>query len=103
MNAADVIGYTYQADCHCINCTLKAWDEGKFYFKGKPRKGQGTIHLDEGRDENGLPYEAEDSEGNRVHPIFGDEESECVCGDCQEIIMEEATANDSPQAHIRGY
>jgi predicted dehydrogenase len=58
----EVIGYTYEADCHCLDCTRKR-------FGGEPEA---------------VDYTATDNEGNDIHPIFlGDEfETAPVCGDC---------------------
>ena len=53
----DIIGFTYDADIHCIPCTVARF---------------GPIHDD-----------LIDSEGNPVRPVFTwDELSDDVCGDC---------------------
>jgi len=58
-----IIAYTYEADFHCVDCTLSRF---------------GTYaNLDQ----------CEDSEGNSIHPVFStDEVYEPVCGDCLEEI-----------------
>ena len=63
MNSTDIIGYSFEADHHCVACT-----EARF---GAP-----------------VPEDAEDDEGNPVHPIFASEEfeEEPVCGDCFEPL-----------------
>lgn len=67
-----VIGYAYDADLHCVECTEK-------------RFGADALEADA----SGLA-ELTDSEGNPLHPIFlWDEnldESACCCGDCSEAI-----------------
>lgn len=61
----EVVGYTYEADYHCLTCAEK-------------RFGQSVYNLD---------FEAEDHEGNPVHPIFlGSLEGDEHCGDCLEAI-----------------
>lgn len=78
-----VIGYTFEADCHCVDCTLKR-------HESKPFELTDPLKLGEGDDENGLPYAATDREGNAVHPMFStDEASEGgdYCGDCGEQIQ----------------
>jgi hypothetical protein len=77
MNAMDVIGYTYDADVHCIDCTQLAADVG--ILKREPPLVMKT-------DENGIAQDLVDSEGNPVHPIFGDAEQTEVCGDCGEEL-----------------
>lgn len=65
MNATDIIGYSYEADHHCVECAQVRF--------GSP-----------------VPDDAEDEEGNPVHPIFaGDEfEEPPVCGDCGEALFD---------------
>jgi hypothetical protein len=65
MNSYDVVGYSFNADCYCVDCTIEA-------FGGEPDE------------------DTEDSDGNPVHPIFaGDEHEETVCcGDCGAVIAE---------------
>ena len=58
MYSYTVVGYTYEADVHCIECTCKRF---------------------------GIDPESQiDNEGNPVHPIFaGDEfDIDTNCGDC---------------------
>jgi len=66
MNAADVIGYAYEADLHCIACTVAR-------FGHEPTE------------------EDEDSEGNPIHPLFAGDEYQAegeYCGDCHAEIRE---------------
>lgn len=79
MNSADVIGYTYSADVHCITCTQHANDTGTL------RRYPWHPHARPGKDCNGLPLDACDSDGNLIHAVFaGDEGAESEhCGDCR--------------------
>jgi uncharacterized protein YuzB (UPF0349 family) len=63
MKAYDIIGYTYEADIHCTQCS-----EARF-----PSLANG---------------EAEDGEGNPVNPIFAymDDMTNEVCADCKEEL-----------------
>ncbi len=85
---SSVIAYTYEADFHCIDCTLKRAGEHGFCIDStKP-----------GTDENGVPEGAIDSEGNPIYPVFSTDELPCdlseadggyspvVCGDCFAVI-----------------
>lgn len=92
MNAMDVVGYTYEADCHCIGCTKARFDRGGFSLVAAS-KDDDTSKLDE----NDIAYCATDREGNLIHPIFGDEElqlnddnepMDCMCGTCRGTIIE---------------
>lgn len=80
-----VIGYTYEADCHCVECTLKRHEQRPFELSD-------PLGIGEGNDENGLPYAATDHEGNAVHPVFSTDDCGWMdsegqwhadyCGDC---------------------
>jgi hypothetical protein len=66
MKAWEIVGYTYDADVHCVECT-KAADM--------------------------IKEDAVDSEGNTPHPIFADNEcsdlwqcSNCGCKLIEEVI-----------------
>jgi hypothetical protein len=63
----EVIGYTYEADCHCLDCA------GKRFPENDRCELYGT-----------------DREGNEIHPIFFDTEFDSVpvCGDCFEILAD---------------
>lgn len=77
MNAATVVGYSYDADSHCPACTKAAVAKGQLYHPALAEL-----------DENGVPFDTEDSEGNPVHPIFGGGEVECDCRECGATIIE---------------
>ena len=58
-----VVGYTYEADVHCVDCTLERFPN---------------------------PDNAIDNEGNRVHAFFpGDEfDYQATCCECSVVIEE---------------
>jgi hypothetical protein len=91
-----IIAYTYEADAHCIGCTQKRFsDTGKVYGNEND-----IATFKSATDENGIWFEAEDSEGNFVHPLFDIDEwmeldaghveenptQYLACGNCHEII-----------------
>ena len=96
MKSYSVIAYTYEADIHCIACTLKRHKATPFAMNSPLAYGSYGSE----RDEHGLPYAATDCEGNPVHPVFADGISEFyterdedndegnppVCGTCGETI-----------------
>lgn len=62
-----IIGYTYEADVHCVACTVERFGE---------EPGRGWVRED-----------AVDNEGNAVHPVFSwDVEQDEWCGTCGEKI-----------------
>ena len=71
-----VIAYSWEADVHCTACSKIRFpaDQGK-------------------TDENGVPYEAVDREGNTIYPLFDHHEvlEDIFCGTCGDEI---ATAPD---------
>ena len=65
----EVVGYAYDADLHCLDCTEK-----RFGVEGEESFGV-------------YGEETKDSEGNSIHPIFLDSlQGGEVCGDCLEPI-----------------
>jgi hypothetical protein len=77
----EVVGYTYNADTHCVNCTLE------YVCETNPKMADDIgHHMHLGimvADEDGHVFY--DSEGNEVYPIFLDQVNEDdVCGDCGE-------------------
>lgn len=70
----DVIAYTFDADIYCPTCTAMRY----------------------GLNDGGwVPEEAEDSEGNPVHPVFGDAESDTPehCADCRDFLGNDLTGD----------
>lgn len=86
MHASSILGYAFAADIHCPDCTHKAWQNGSL------ARDAAHCYAHKERDENGLPMDLVDHEGNIIHPLFLDavEQTE-HCGDCGEVIytMEE--------------
>jgi len=62
-----IVGYTYEADFHCVSCTLLRFPP----------------------DEDGNRY-GEDIEGNPINPVwsFDDLDGDEVCGDCLERLVD---------------
>lgn len=56
----EVVGQQYDADAHCLNCAESIY-------------GPEVYEID---------FQAEDREGNPVHPIFLGDEGIDFCGDC---------------------
>lgn len=77
----NIVGYTYEADCHCVPCAQKRSNAGGFR-KSHPEARADIV------DAHGLPLTATDNEGNPIHPMFStDEQLEPqLCGDCRERI-----------------
>lgn len=74
-----VIAYTYEAAFHCVACAVARFGASTERFETGDTSGL---------DEHGIPYEATDGEGNKVHPVFSTDEvqnDEC-CDDCFERI-----------------
>lgn len=58
MNAADIVGYAYEADVHCVDCAERAF--------GGP----------------GGPESKSEDPMEEVHPIFAGEDAYEPCGNC---------------------
>lgn len=73
------IGYTYDADTHCLDCTVNRFGDAIDF-----QSDQGAI----------------DSEGNPVHPIFTTDETSPAgqwcgsCGDCFDTPWRDAADDD---------
>ena len=96
IHATDIVAYTYEADYHCIACTIKHFQHSLciHYMQGKP--------CNNCRDSNDVLEEQKDDEGNLVHPVFVSDEWQhlqeeyleeyptqyLACGDCHEVIEE---------------
>lgn len=80
-----VIAYTYEADYHCLDCATKRFGHGE--QAGKLAVASLPIAAVE-FDENWIPYNQEDNEGNPIHPVFSTDDLEnASCGDCHEEIQ----------------
>jgi len=73
-NATDVVGYAYDAALHCVDCTLA------------------HFNIDSASQE--LIDTREDSEGNKIHPVFNGEDARdgvgtisASCDDCGEELV----------------
>lgn len=75
-----IIGYTYEADMHCPDCTARAWAAGRL------KSGLPGAKLDE----HTLPMDMIDREGNTVRPIFITDELAAAehCGDCRAKLID---------------
>ena len=82
--------YTYEADTHCVACTIARWQAGGFKVQAGHPEGAGT-------DENGVPYAAQDNEGNLIHPVFASDEGAVddsgrglgmTCRTCGDVIRD---------------
>ena len=89
-SAWSIDAYTYEADTHCVACTLARWQAGRFSLQSDHPDGTDT-------DEHGVPYAAQDNEGNSVHPVFATDEGAVddsgrnlgmACGTCGGVIRE---------------
>ena len=75
-----IIAYTYEADVHCVGCSIKRFGLTSLECQKIPM----TVDTDQ----NGIPIGASDSEGNTIHPIFStDEQLELHCGDCRARLI----------------
>jgi hypothetical protein len=88
-----VIAYTYEADHHCLDCTVE-----RFQYDKQDWTDWNFTAIDE----NGIYIGQKDKEGNSVHPVFSTDEWQefdsfflaenpiqyLVCGDCHTIIDE---------------
>ena len=77
MKTYDVIGYAYDADSHCLDCTVARFPEADAEFTG-----------------------CEDTEGNGISPIFADgdhDPSGEYCGDCGAELWEPEETIDTDE------
>lgn len=93
-----IIGYTYEADCHCVGCAKERASGTPVGHSVGPnavkhagfKLAASSLNApdSEAIDEHGISIHAEDNEGNRIHPMFStDEQLEPqYCGDCHERI-----------------
>ena len=95
-----IIAYDYEADHHCIECTIERQARGELKPSDHWMEQAGPR-----TDEHGIKYAATDNEGNNIHPVFdtdqwwGEEtiremdDGERIadyldCGDCRTEIAE---------------
>ncbi len=83
-----IVAYTFDADQWCPQCTLERFCDGS----------GDDVEVDE----NGVPFDAEDSEGNPVHPVFSWDEHDLVfggtdpaCRGCVDKAIEQREHDDS--------
>lgn len=85
-----VIGYSYDADVHCVSCTLRYArnEEYQDYFWGEFTDEDISVKNSHGIIDVSKAIELEiirDSEGNAIHPMFDYEEWDgercCECGE----------------------
>lgn len=76
----NIIGYTYEADCHCVGCAKK-----RFMCDINA-----DDYLPSRSDRNYIPFDARDREGNTIHAIFSTDENAPneYCGDCHEKLFQ---------------
>ncbi len=78
-----IIGYTYEADIHCVDCAFNEAVVGSL-------KRQPPLFVDS--DEMGMALDLVDREGNKVRPVYSIDEgaTAAYCGDCFGRLMEKA-------------
>jgi hypothetical protein len=82
---SQIIGYTYEADLHCPDCTNRRFQGAEH---GQPTNPQVPV------DPDGY---ALDREGNQVRPVFA-WDSDCRldhCGDCGAALVDHDCADHS--------
>ena len=93
---ATILSYTYEADDHCVPCTLQRYQSGGF-DKAEP---DDPMYISDGVDQHRVGYDALDYEGNYLHPRFSYDEWQefdpgyiaehpiqyLACGDCRTVI-----------------
>ena len=72
MNATDVVGYAYEADVHCLECTEKRFPKMHDYLRAPET----------------------DREGNEISPIFAGEDAYEDCGQCSD------GQHECPECHV---
>ena len=83
-----VIAYTYAADVHCPQCTRMAVVNRRLTRNHDHPHAIGRV-VSQALDENSVPLDMEDREGNLAKPVFDIDEAAqelTHCGDCQEEL-----------------
>lgn len=75
-----IIGYAFEADTHCPECVLARWKDCADAIRAVSIPEVWHQEMDQ----NGVPLNIRDREGNNVHPIFSTDEGALqeVCGEC---------------------
>lgn len=76
-----IIGYTYTAEVNCRECAYRDYSSGNLKLSGNaPQRC----------DENGIPENLVDREGNSIRPVFITDEdaSNQVCDGCFQTLIE---------------
>ena len=96
-----IIAYTFEADVHCLPCTFQRFGHsGAKGFcvehnsnpasKSRGKSGVYTSYFNGDEvalDENLIPTDQADREGNPIHPVFSTDEHKFThCGDCHEEL-----------------
>jgi hypothetical protein len=81
MHAFTIVAYAYDAAMHCPACTREACTESVL------RRDPTHPYASPRSDQNGIPGDACDREGNIVSPLFSCAvEQEETCDDCLSVI-----------------
>lgn len=98
MKSYEIIGYTYDADVHCIDCAIK-FVQTKYELAPDQMRHSQYVGFVGWKEDVWQTTEYEDSEGNTLHPIFVDNYADMVyededgkqypprCGDCGEELL----------------
>ena len=84
-----IVGYAYQADVKCPNCTRVDWLEGRLVEKSHTVLPYETLdNIPDGVDENNIPYDLIDIEGNIISAVFTTSEFDfyLFCANCDNDI-----------------
>lgn len=85
-----IIGYAYNSEIHCMDCTLDAISNGVLKLQTKTRQVQGIDGIE-------ILENITDMDGNPIHPIYDtDDNSESeVCADCKTRLIDLQTVEHS--------
>ena len=77
MRAFEIIGYTYEADIHCVDCAIK-FVQQKYELAPDQMIHSRGIGFIGWKDDVWQAVEYADSEGNTLHPIFASDFGDLV-------------------------
>ena len=84
-----VVGYAYHSEVSCPNCTLADLEYGELRVPMYTDDDGYPLEVDD--DNNGIPYETFDYEGNRIGAVFAGAEWDyplhCNCGEVLDISI----------------